>query len=285
MGSQRTSSAVAFRLAAGCLQGNRRNAFIALLAVGVLAFAAAHTWKQYGATHAHWETYTVAVRDIDVTPPPAWVHSDVKSDVVRLGSLERLSLLERDTTRHVAQAFALHPWVGRVHRVSKRYPAAMKVELSYRRPVAVVEVEHAGQPGLLPIDRDGILLPPEDFSVGQVKELPRISLGKTFPAGSVGTPWGEERVVAAALIAEAICDAWSRAPLFKIAALPALAGGSAEATSFEIVARDGRRFIWGRAPSREASGEKTPAEKRSRLLKQLAEPADGNVEQPFDLRT
>lgn len=256
----------ALKGAASWLQGGRRNALLALLCVGVLAFAALEAWKQYGATHAHFETYTVGVQGIEITPPPPWVRTSLKADVVRFGSLERLSLLEKDSTRRVSDAFALHPWVHHVQRVAKHYPASMSVELTYRKPVAVVEVEHGSKPGLLPVDREGVLLPPEDFTVGQVKALPRISVGKTFPAGAVGTAWGDDRVAAAALVAEGLCDNWPQETLFQIAALPAGSGGK-QSTSFEIVARDGRRFPWGHAPGSEVTGEKIAADKRADLFK------------------
>jgi len=291
MGSAKTKShgplavAAVLSLAADCVRGRRRNVLLALAVVGALASAAAEGWEHYGATHAHWETYSVSAADLRVTNPPPWVHGNVKGDVVRMGSLDRLSLLEHDTARQVAQAFALHPWVAEVKRVSKCYPARITVELAYRRPVAVVEVEHGGQPGLLPVDRDGILLPPEDFSAGQVKALPRIALGKTFPASSVGTAWGDDRVVAAALVAEVLCDDWSHMPLFQISARPPLSGAIEKATSFEIVARDGRRFYWGHAPGHERSKERTATEKRARLMERLAKPVDEQSPEPIDLST
>ena len=263
------TAAATLRGAATWLQGGRRNVLIALVCLGVLGGAALEAWRQYGATHAHYETYTVSVQGLDITPPPPWVRATLKSEVVRFGSLENVSLLNVDTSRRVAQAFALHPWVHHVERVAKHYPASISVELAYRQPVGVVEVDHAGKAGLLPIDRDGILLPPEDFTVGQVKSLPRIAVGKTFPAGAVGTAWGEDRVVAAALIAELLRDDWLHSSLFQIAALPTIAAGSAQSPAFEIVARDGRRFPWGRAPGHEGAGEQTAAEKRSELLKWL----------------
>jgi hypothetical protein len=264
------AAASSLRTAASWLQGSRRNVLLALLSVGFLGFAALEAWRKYGATHAHFEAYIVTVQGIEVTPPPPWAPVSVKTDVIRLGSLDEVSLLEADTSRRVAQAFALHPWVQQVHRVAKRYPASITVDLVYRRPVAVVEVERGSQPGLLPIDREGILLPPEDFSVAQVKSLPRIAVGKTFPASSVGNPWGDDRVSAAALVAEALCEDWAHAPLFQIAALPPLAGGNSQSPAFEVVARDGRRFGWGHAPGQEGAGEKTSAEKRTQLLKWAA---------------
>jgi hypothetical protein len=265
------AAAAPLRTAGAWLRGSRRNVLLVLISIGVLSFAALEAWRQYGASHAHVEAYMVGPQGIEVTPPPPWVRAGIKNEVIRLGSLEQVSLLEIDTSRRVAQAFALHPWVHQVRRVSKHYPASITVDVAYRRPVAVVEVERGDQPGLLPIDRDGILLPPEDFSVAQVKSLPRIAVGTTFPAGSVGTAWGDDRVAAAALVAEVLCDDWPHAPLYQIAALPAIAGSANRSTAFEIVARDGRRFGWGTAPSKEAAGEQSSAEKRLQLLKWIAE--------------
>ena len=244
---------------------------LVLVSIGVLAFAALEAWKQYGASHAHFEAYTVGLQGYEVTPPPAWVRATIKSDVLRLGSLDQVSLLEVDTARRVAQAFELHPWVARVQRVSKHYPASIRVDLVYRQPIAVVEVERGNEPGLLPVDRDGILLPPEDFSVAQVKSLPRIAVGQTFPAGSVGTAWGDDRVAAAALIAEVLCDDWPHAPLFQIACLPTVIGSSERALQFEIVARDGRRFRWGAPPNTQEVGATASAEKRAQLLQWVAQ--------------
>lgn len=264
------AAAASLRTAASWLQGNRRNLLLVLISVGVLGFAALESWKQYGASHAHFETYTVDPQGFEITPPPPWVRATIKSDVMRLGSLERVSLLEAGTSRRVAQAFELHPWVQKVQRVSKHYPASIHVDLTYRRPVAVVEVERGDQPGLLPVDRDGILLPPEDFSTAQVKALPRIAVGQTFPAGAVGTSWGDDRVTAAAAIAEVLCDDWSHVPLFQIAALPAVPGSASRSTDFEIVARDGRRFDWGTASAPDGS-KQTLAEKRTQLLKWISQ--------------
>jgi hypothetical protein len=266
------AAAASLRTAATWLQGSRRNVVLVLVSVAVLGFAALESWKQYGASHAHFETYSVDPQGFEITPPPPWVHATIKNDVMRLGSLERVSLLEADTSRRVAQAFELHPWVEQVQRVSKHFPASIRVDLTYRRPVAVVEVERGDQPGLLPVDREGILLPPEDFSAAQVKGLPRIAVGRTFPAGAVGTAWGDDRVAAAATIAAVLCDDWPNVALFQIASLPAVAGNATGKTDFEIVARDGRRFHWGSASEQEGSGENTLADKRAQLLKWASQP-------------
>ena len=258
----------------------QRNALLLLAMLGGLGYAAFEAWKHWGASHAHWETYTLGWEEISVSPPPPWVRSDVKGDVARRVESTRLALRDQDLTRQVAQSFALHPWVAKVQRVKKAYPASLQVELAYRRPVAMVEVEHQGRAGLLPIDRDGVLLPPEDFTTGDAKALPRIRIEKAFPVGSVGSAWGDERVVGAARLAEVVAEKWSSSPLFCIAAQPLTPGGSAEATCFELLTRAERHILWGRAPGRESSGELHAAEKIEKLWEVLRRPGT----EPVDLR-
>lgn len=261
------AAATSLYVASAWLRGGRRSLLLILLALGGLSFAAYEAWTRYGAAHAHWESYSLTLRDVQMTPPPAWVRSDVRGDVARIGSLDSLSLLDHNLTRQVAHAFALHPWVAKVERVSKFYPAGLRVDLAYRRPVGMVEVEHQGKPGLLPIDRDGVLLPPEDFSAAQAKSLPRLSVGKTFPAGPVGSSWDDPRVTVAAILADFLVDDWAKHPeLFEIVAMPLTYGGLPETVSFEIVLRSGRRITWGRAPGREGSGEAIATEKRTKLF-------------------
>ena len=61
---------------------------------------------------------------------PAWIHTDVKAEVIRNASLDAaLSVLDDNLTVNIAQAFALHPWVAKVTRVSKHHPARVKVEV------------------------------------------------------------------------------------------------------------------------------------------------------------
>src|SRR5215203_734618 len=99
------AAASSLRTAATWLQGGRRNVLLVLISIGVLGFAALEAWKQYGASHAHVEAYTVGPQGFEVTPPPPWVRASIKNDVIRLGSLDHVSLLEIDTSRRVAQAF------------------------------------------------------------------------------------------------------------------------------------------------------------------------------------
>ena len=82
---------------------------------------------------------------IATTPQPAWIHGDVRGDVLSTLSPDRpLSLLDDNLAEHVVSRFRLHPWVAKVNRVQKYHPARVKVDVTYRRPVCMVN-------GLLPV--------------------------------------------------------------------------------------------------------------------------------------
>jgi hypothetical protein len=168
--------------------------------------------------------------------------------------------------------------VERVVRVTKFFPARVQVELDYRRPVAMVEVEFQGQAGLLPVDRFGVLLPPKDFTAGDAKSLPRIRMDKTFPAGSVGSPWGDERVSGACRIAELLVDSWSNSPLFCIVALPLAPGATSAEARYELATRGERRLVWGRAPGKELAGELSPNLKVEKLWSALRSPGKETID-------
>src|SRR4029079_16323895 len=107
---------------------------------------------------------------------PAWIRTDIKNEVLREASFTGpLSLLDGELTIRVASAFATHPWIASVQRVSKHFPSGLDVEVAYRRPVAMVEVTD----GALPVDAEGVVLPTTDFKPGEADRYPRIGGGQT----------------------------------------------------------------------------------------------------------
>src|ERR1700691_5990881 len=62
--------------------------------------------------------YRIDADQIEVTELPPWIHIDpkkFKADVLRDASLDGpLSMLDNELTVHLAQAFAMHPWVAKV---------------------------------------------------------------------------------------------------------------------------------------------------------------------------
>jgi len=257
-----------------------RPLIIPAMIVGFVAGAIALWWR-YGdeVVSSHPQRYRVELENVLVTDPPAWVKADVRSEVFHdAGWHEQpLSILENDLTVRVAQAFEQHTWVAKVSRVRKQSPATVKVELQYRRPVAMVEVDYQGRGGLLPVDAEGVLLPPEDFTPEEAVDFPRITVDYSGPSGSIGTSWGDDRVAGAAKIAAVLIEPWQDWGLYRIVAQRTGEPSSRSPPSYELHTRDRTRVLWGSAPGDEAMGEATAEQKVVRLARYVEEhgPLDG----------
>jgi hypothetical protein len=257
--------------------GPGRPLTIALLLVALLAGAWSAVW--YGAGVRDYifasDDYVVGPQDVQLTPLPPWIHSDVCGEVFRGASLDGpLSIMDDDLTERIRNAFSLHPWIARVVSVRKRHPACVQVEVLYRQPVCMVKV--GGD--LLPVDAAGVLLPRADFSPVEASRYPLLVDIQTVPVGTVGECWGDARVVGGAEIAAALDEAWSQLNLARIApSNPSNPGAAAEET-YLLFTRGGTRILWGRAPGAQAGGEIPAAEKVARLKKYLAD--HGTLEGP-----
>jgi hypothetical protein len=244
-----------------------RGPVLALAVVAATCVGLIFAWQQWGVPSTAGPDYRISLAAIHVTPQPSWIHADVRADVVRTGNLEGLNLRDPKLTEQVARAFALHPWVARVERVAKRYPAAIDVKLQYRRPVAAVEIVHRAEGKLLYVDAEGVLLPTEDFSTNQVKDFLRIASGGSLPAGLYGSPWGDERIAGAAQIAALWGERFREAGLYRIVANQTSSGG----IEYELRTSGLTRIVWGKAPGRESSREPSPEQKISALLAHVAD--------------
>lgn len=272
-----------------------QQAIFVLLILGGAAAGAMLAWQHFGEKVADQPEYHLLAEQIEITPRPAWVRTDVKAEVVRDAGLTKLNLLSPQVTVQVAQAFATHSWVAEVRRVAKHFPAKVTVELIYRKPVAMVVVPMEDKkPGLLPVDTHGVLLPPADFSATEAtNDFLRIAVGGSLPAGPIGTPWGDQKVIGAAAIASALSTRWkelfiyqinlasgSRSnfrdrPLYEIltAFRVPIEGkskdGNGQKKEYETVA--GPKILWGHAPGDELPQEATASQKIARLLQFVAE--------------
>lgn len=276
MGSTRNQSwkqSLAARIAgAAALARGRARPFLLVfvLVVGFVAgaFYVRHRWPETVAGR-----HSLTAEQLVVTPQPRWIHGDVKAEVIRDAQLSEMDLFDRNLTSRIADAFAVHTWVAEVKRVSKHAGGGIEVRLVYRRPMAMVEVVAGGRPGLLPVDEQGVLLPPEDFSPNQARDYLRIAVADSKPAGPVGTSWGDPRVIGAARIAAAWRDAnWKKLGLYRIEVEPGTSPSRREASySYAIYTKQGRRILWGRAPGEENAGEATASQKVARLQQHVKE--------------
>jgi len=245
-----------------CARPQNRGLALSALVLVVALGGLVPTWRRWGAPAMQSAEYVVTPDKIEITPPPTWVHSDVKQEVVRTAALTRLDLRDAKLVEQVASAFALHPWVRKVARVEKRYPARLRVELAYRRPVAVVEVTAGGQAGLLFIDEESVLLPSADFAPSQAKQYLRISASGETPAGAYGTAWGSQRIAGAARVAAAWGQRWQPLGLYRIAVVETAAGG----LEYQLRTPRDNCIVWGAAPGSESAREPSPEQKVAALI-------------------
>ncbi len=196
----------------------------------LLLAAAAVGWKL---AWNHWRddvtlhpAYSISGDHIHISPaPPDFIPGDIKAEVVRLGSLEDLPLLDPGITAKIAGAFELHPWVARTLRVTKR-SGGVDVELEYRVPVALVQVTYNGERGTLPVDKQAVVLPIDAFRNQQgelaqfARGLPRIDGGESIPLNPDGAKWGDENIAGAAGIAAILKEQWQTLGLYRIAVWP-----------------------------------------------------------------
>lgn len=258
-----------------------RMAIIPVLLVGFVVGAVV-LWKQFGAgiVASNPDRYHLSLERIHVTPPPAWVKADVRGEVFRNAGWREQSpsILEDDLSVRVAQAFEQHTWVAKVTRVTKQSQATINVELEYRRPVAMVEVDYQGQGGLLPVDAEGVLLPPEDFTAEEAITYPRITVDYSGPSGSVGTPWGDARVAGGAAIAAVLVEHWREFGLYRVVWQAAQRPATVAPPTYELHTRGRSRVLWGHAPGEEPPGEATAEQKLVRLQRYVQQ--HGSLQEP-----
>ena len=244
-------------------------ALLTVLVVGGVAFA----WQRWGTSVTRHPRFLISPDNIEIPAQPAWIRSDVKAEVFRDGSLGQLSSLDPQVTVKVARAFTGHTWVADVRRVAKQYPAKLVVELEYRRPVGMVVVTDAnGQPGVIPVDANGVVLPPAEFipldgqTDSPAKNYLRIVVGDTVPIGVEGTAWGDERVHGAAKIASLLADRWTTLGVYRVVVVETEVPAKKKSDIvYELSTREGTQVLWGHAPGVERSNEASAAEKVARL--------------------
>jgi hypothetical protein len=253
------------------LTGPGRTVSLALLLVGGFVGGAILGWHYLGQRVVKSDEYHVEAKSLEMTSLPGWIRTDIRQEVFRDLCLDGpLSILDADAMKRVSDAFAVHPWVAKVVKVSKHYPASIHVELKYRRPVCMVVAYDP--PGLRAVDVEGVALPSDDFSVREAMKYPKLDGIDTIPLGPVGTPWGDDRVVGAALIASAFGDDWSRLGLDRISIGDTIRSGFHSETSFVLHTAGGTKIIWGSSPKTPAKTELSANDK----IKRLKQYADGS---------
>ena len=173
-----------------------------------------------------------------------------------------------NVTKRFKDVFAMHPWVERVTRVSKRFPSRIEVELKYRSPACIIAA--SGQ--WFPVDEKGYVLRLSDFSTSDLQALPK-SRWHRYIARHFGRSLLEtnKQVDAAARIGAALRPVWKEMDLnsIQLARTQSYARQN-EMHNFELTTKGGTIIIWGQSPAekesqRQADSQLSNQEKVARL--------------------
>lgn len=248
---------------------SRQRVFVAAGVLAALAVLGSWVWQSVGQRLRTSPRYAITAADIRTSTPPPWVRSDIATETLRdtglAGNLSLLDPPERLQLR-LAEAFQFHPWVRSVGTITKQAPKQLFVELSYRKPLASVEVRaETGETALLPVDADGVRLPERDLSSVELRYLPRI-LGVDSRPSLRGEPWLDTRVQGAVAIVAGLGSAWTELSLVDIAAsrMPEIRGDQRYYT-YELLTSGQTRIVWGAAPGAEPRDESPLQVKLGRL--------------------
>ena len=244
---------------------------MALIVLGVIC------WERYGVIRAAEAFVSISPDQVTLPPRPAIIRTDVTEAVFRETGLESVSLMDPAATAKIASAFSMNPWVEDVTSVRKLPGGGVDVRLQYRRVAAMVKVSKPGRsrgssavPHFFPVDRDGVMLPSQDFSAAQTMDYIHVDVPGVYSTSLEGTPFGEPRVEAAASLA------WLLHPVREslgIASIEVYGDNRRSITpQFEIITDDGQRIFWGSPPGREPAGESDAATK----LRWLVSPERGD---------
>lgn len=264
-----------------------RQLLLCVVIIAAFALMMIAGWNHYADKFASREEFLLSPSDILINKQPDWIHSNVLIQTIQEAKLpEKLDLRDRELTSKIATTFAYNPWIRKVNKVVKQYPAKILVDVEYRRPVAMVEVlfvdkEGRRKLGLVPIDAEGCLLPDADFSPAQAIQYPRIRIDLKKSSADVGQKWEDPRVADAASIAVELLPYWNDLKLSRIVLKED--GGS----HYELELADNTRIIWGSPPGKELPQEAMAKHKVQVILQKAAESnLSSNEAQPsLDLRT
>ncbi len=270
------------------LFAQRAKVLVVLTVVMLLGWGMRGLWEHFAPQIIQREEYLLADERITISELPEWIVGDVRGQAVRNAGLAgRLSILDDAFAQVIEDAFLLHPWVESVDRITKRHPAGVHVEITYRQPVAVVELVDQNVVHLVPIDRHGVHLPSLEVPNIRKRYLPRI--GGIVERPPVGQPWTDPRVRGAAEIAVQLSEVWDTFHLVDIlpSARPEIYGQSRYFV-YDLITRGGTRVVWGAAPNAAPAEEDQFSAKLARLHRCAAQfgPLDSeNGPAVVDIRT
>ena len=246
------------RRATGSLrEGNSDILAIVVVTIGLVG-GLVYTWSTWGHLVAGSSKYHVTESSLEIPEAPVWISpaTNVKKEVFGDGLLDETSAMDPHAATKIAQAFELNPWVKRVARVTKSAPNRVRVELEYRRPIAVVRVQVSKEfKGWEPIDGEGVVLPEDLFHEDQSRIALYLGVvADPLPSvpNDVGITWPDDRIQQAGILAAVLENLWKEWGIDDILATRSLTD---DTPVFSLRLNGDTKIVWGRAPGNEAGSE------------------------------
>ena len=258
------------RLATRVARAIFRPRYLIILAIAISLPFAKPLLQQWRPDLSRYREYQVELNQISINEPPHWVPHDLVEQVVFRAKLPpTLSLLDEELTEHIARAFTDHPWIAEVVQVKKSsFPSRVEVILKYREPVALVEK----RTGFFPVNADGILLPPEDFSLAETAGYLKITGVRSSPFSEPGETWNDPLVLAAARLASLLKHDWNSLDLKAIEVPPRSSTEiDLEQAVLTLISQGGSKIVWGKAPEVASVDELDSEQKLEQLHKYFSD--------------
>jgi hypothetical protein len=268
-----------------------RTALLSILGPASVLVLGYLAWTMWGAKKLDKTYYALQLVNIEVTLQPKWIRSNVAEEVYLGSNLKDVSVLDRHASATIARAFDSHPWIRNTLRVQKSAGGKVKVDVEYRQPIAMVYYDAKSssakknpsdsQLQFLPVDREGVLLPTQDFSSEQVLDHLIIYAPGATPMGLIGGPFGDNRITEAVKLCELLAPLRRELKLERvyIDADPRAPNSNRWLLEIGSVSQKGapaRRYVWGHAPGQESSNEPLADVKLARLIDEVHNSAQAN---------
>ena len=246
----------------------------------LVLFIAIGCWEKYSDRIIDKEAMTLTPEKIHLTTQPAWVRSDLKQLVLgNTGDITPAdnpmyvppSIMDVALVPQTVSALRSVGWIESVDHIQKS-KAGLDIDLTYRHPVAMVEVSRTTvkgfkqtKPVMLHIDRTGTLMGgglserPDDFLLISIDHPMYMDQLITW------SQWQDPRVQSAAAISDAVSDVWKPMGLYRLMTWRDQSNASDRRIPFQFWTKMGQKtgvkIIWGNAPGDELPGEASAAEK------------------------
>ncbi len=234
-----------------------------VFATVVMIGGAIFLWEGHQDKIVNLDEFRLTEDKIRLTPTPEWAGTDLKKLVLDETESGNASILDTDLVPRTAGVMRSVGFVETIRSIEKS-KSGLDIDVIYRQPVALVELsrvtlvkkwpaENQGKTVLLPVDRNGFLMPE---SIGNGKNLPWIAVPYPTSFSTTWTLWQDDRIQDAA----AICALFDP-PLAEIGIERITTNRFRQPTSirervpYELYSGSGTRIVWGNAPGKERDAE------------------------------